>query len=65
MHAIQYYLDSLDDYSNGCYLAEFVWLATSNNVTVPSLKSIQMNRKDDMKFTFDPTQCDHIYDELL
>jgi hypothetical protein len=38
---------------------------TSKNVTMPSLKPIQKNRKDDMKFTFDLAKCDRIFDELL
>lgn len=43
--------------------AEFAWPPTSKNVTIP--KPIQKNRKDDMKFTFDPAKCDKIFDELL
>jgi hypothetical protein len=32
---------------------------------MPSLKPIQKNQKDDMKFTFDPAKCDRIFDEFL
>ena len=47
------------------YVAEFAWPPTSKNVTMPSLKPIQKNRTDAMKFTFDLAKCDRIFDELL
>jgi hypothetical protein len=34
-------------------------------VTCPSLKPIHKNRGEEMKFTFDFSKCDRIFDELL
>lgn len=64
-HVIEYHSDTLDDDCAKCYLAKFAWPPTSKNVTTPCLKPIQKNRKDDMKFTFDPAKCEIIFDELL
>jgi len=33
--------------------------------SVPSLKPIQKNRQEELKFTFDVSKCDRIFDELL
>jgi hypothetical protein len=33
--------------------------------TCPSLKPVQKNRQNEMKFTFDVSKCDRIFDELL
>ena len=65
MHLVEYHSDNLDNDCGECYLTEFAWPPTSKNVTMPSLKSIQKNQKDDMKFTFDPAKCDRIFNELL
>ena len=64
-HVIECHSDASDDDCGDCYLIEFAWPPTSKNVTTPSLKPIQKNRKDDMKFTFNPAKCDRIFDELL
>ena len=34
-------------------------------VTCPSLKLIHKNRNEEVKFTFDFSKCDRIFDELL
>ena len=34
-------------------------------VTCPSLKPIHKNLQEDLKFTFDISKCDRIFDELL
>jgi hypothetical protein len=34
-------------------------------ITCPSLKPIHKNRNEEMKFTFDFSKCDRIFDELL
>jgi hypothetical protein len=64
VHLVEYHSDTDDDCGE-CYRAEFAWPPTSKNVTMPSLKPIQKNRKDDMKFTFDSPKCDRIFVELL
>ncbi|XP_066357618.1 uncharacterized protein [Miscanthus floridulus] len=45
--------------------AEIRWLAENKMVTCPSLKPIQRNRNEEVKFTFDVSKCDRIFDELL
>ena len=47
------------------YAAEFVWLSKAKSGSVPSLKPIQKNRQEELKFTFDVSKCDWIFDELL
>ena len=47
------------------YAAEFVWPLKAKAGLVPSLKPIQKNRQEELKFTFDVSKCDRIFDELL
>ena len=51
---------SSTDENNEVYAAEFVWSYS----TCASLKPIPKNRHDEVKFTFDVTKCDRIFDEL-
>jgi hypothetical protein len=37
----------------------------NKSITYPSLKPINKNQQEDMKFTFDPAKCDRIFAELL
>ena len=50
-----------DDEDKDVYDAEFVW--PSNDSC--SLKLIHKNWQENMKFTFDVSKCDRIFDELL
>ena len=54
-----------DDESKEVYAAEFVWPSKAKPDSVPSLKLIQKNRQEELKFTFDVSKCDRIFDELL
>ena len=45
--------------------AEINWPVKNKLVTCPSLKLIQKNRNEEVKFTFDVSKCDRIFDELL
>ena len=56
--------DSSDDENNEVYAAEFVWSAIDKPSTCASLKPIPKNRHDEVKFTFDVSKCDRIFDEL-
>ena len=56
--------DSSDDEEKGVYAAEFVWPSKDKPSTCPSLKPIQKNRQNGMKFTFDVSKCDSIFDEF-
>ena len=62
MHMLQG--ESSDDKGNEVYAAEFVWSSNDKPSTCASLKPIPKNRHDEVKFTFDVTKCDRIFDEL-
>jgi len=57
--------DYSDDEEKGVYATEFVWPSKDKPSTCPSLKPIQKNRHNEMKFTFDISKYDRIFDELL
>ena len=44
--------DCSEDEEKGVYAAEFVWPSKDKPSTCPSLKPIQKNRQNEMKFTF-------------
>ena len=54
----------LDDEGKDVYTAEFVWPSSYKPCACGSLKPIHKNRQDNMKFTFDVSKCDRIFDEL-
>ena len=62
MHVLQG--ESSDDEGNEVYAVEFVWSSNDKPSTCASLKPISKNRHDEIKFTFDVTKCDRIFDEL-
>ena len=64
-HVIDYDSDSSDDEDKEVYAAEFVWPASAKPSTCTSLKPTRKNRLEEMKFTFDVSKCDRIFDELL
>ena len=64
-HLLDHDSDSSDDESKEMYAAEFVWPSKAKPGSVPSLKPIQKNRQEELKFTFDVSKCDRIFDELL
>ena len=64
-HFVDHDSDSSDDESKEVYAAEFVWPSKAKPGSVPSLKLIQKNRQEELKFTFDVSKCDRIFDELL
>ena len=51
--------------SKEVYAAEFIWPSKAKPGSVLSLKPIQKNRQEELKFTFDVSKCDRIFDELL
>src|SRR6185295_16787548 len=61
----EYDSDSSDDEDKEAYAAEFVWPALAKPSTCASLKPTQKNRQEEMKFNFDVSKCDRIFDELL
>ena len=60
-HILDHDSDSLDDDSKEVYAAEFVWPSKAKPGSVPSLKPIQKNRQEELKFTFDVSKCDQIF----
>ena len=64
-HIVENDSDCSDDEEKGVYAAEFVWPPKNKPSTCPSLKPVQKNRQNEMKFTFDVSKCDRIFDELL
>jgi len=64
-HILDHDSDSSDDESKEVYAAEFVWPSKAKSSLVLSLKPIQKNRHEELKFTFNVSKCDRIFDELL
>ena len=62
MHMLQG--EASDDEDNDVYAAEFVWSSNDKPSNCASLKPIPKNRHDEIKYTFDVTKCDRIFDEL-
>ena len=44
---------------------QFVWPSSAKPCSCASLKPTQKGQKNEMKFTFDVSKCDRIFDELL
>jgi hypothetical protein len=61
---IEYDSDSSDN-ENEVYVAEFVWPSKSRASSCASLKSATKGRQKELKFTFDVSKWDRIFDELL
>jgi hypothetical protein len=64
VHMIGYDSDSSDD-EKEVYVAEFVWSSKSKASSDASLKPATKGRQEQLKFTFDVSKCDRIFDELL
>ena len=64
-HVVEYDSDSSSDEDKEVYTTEFVWPSAAKPSSCASLKAVQKNRKEEMKFTFDVSKCDRIFDELL
>lgn len=56
--------DSSHNESKEVYAAEFAWLSKDKTNTCASLKPIHKSWQDEVKFTFDVSKCDRIFDEL-
>ena len=56
--------DSSDDENSEVYGAEFVWSSSDKPSTCASLKMIPKYQHDEVKYTFDVSKCDRIFDEL-
>jgi hypothetical protein len=65
MHFLSNNVDTSDDESGDVYAAKFAWLSKDKAHTCAFLKPIHRNRRDEMKFTFNVSKCDKLFDELL
>ena len=59
------YGDSSDDENSEVYATEFVWSSSDKPRTWASLKPTPKNRHDEIKYTFNVSNCDRIFDELM
>ena len=64
-HVVEYDSESSNNEDNEVYTAEFVWPSAAKPSSCASLKPVQKNRKEEMKFTFNVSKCDHIFDKFL
>ena len=65
MHVIDDCSDCSDDDNKEFLAAEIRWPSENKLVTCPFLKPIHKNWNEEVKFTFDFSKCDRIFDELL
>ena len=65
VHFVGDFSDDSDDDDKEFLAAKIKWLAENKLVTCPFLKSIHKNRNEEMKFTFDFSKYDRIFNELL
>jgi hypothetical protein len=65
IHNVSYDSGSTNDESRDICAAEFVWPSKAKSHACPPLKQVHMNREEDMKFIFDVSKCDKIFDALL
>jgi hypothetical protein len=65
VHIIDYDSDSSKDSDKEVYAAEFVWPSKEKSYSCSSLKPASKSRQEEIKFTFDVSKCDSIFDELL
>jgi hypothetical protein len=63
VHVVEYDSYSSDD-ENEVYVAKFVWHSKSKVSSCASLKPATKGRQEELKFTFDVSKCDCIFDEL-
>jgi hypothetical protein len=57
--------DSSNDDSMGVYTAELIWSTKAKPSACSSLQLVQKNRQEEVKFIFNVTKCNKIFDELL
>jgi len=64
IYILGYESNCSDDQGKDVYAAEFIFPSNDKLCTCGSLKPIQKNWQDNIKFTFDVSKYDHIFDEL-
>jgi hypothetical protein len=64
VHVVDYVSNNLND-DTDIYSAAFVWPFEDKTFSCTSLKPVTKGRQEELKFTFDVSKCDRIFDELL
>ena len=64
VHMIDFVSDNLNDESE-VYVAEFIWPSNDKSCSCASLKPASKGRQEELKFTFDVSKCDRIFDDLV
>jgi hypothetical protein len=64
VNVVDYVSNNLSDETE-IYSAEFVWLSEDKSFSCASLKPASKGRQEELRFTFDVSKCDRIFDELL
>jgi len=64
-HVVDHDSDNSGGEEKEVYSAEFAWQSNPKPCTCPSVKLTQKNWQDKVKFTFDVSKYDHIFDELF
>ena len=64
MHMIEHNDDNSDDEVD-VYTTEFVWSSKAKPYMCNALKPIRKNRDEEIRFNFDISKCDKIFDSLL
>jgi hypothetical protein len=62
---VEYSSEAPDDEEANMCVAEWNWASTSKPLICSSLKPTSKSRQDEMRYTFDVTKCDRIFDYLL
>jgi hypothetical protein len=62
---VEHNQSSSDDEPKKVYTAEIVWPKQAKSSVCSSLQSVQKERQEEVKFTFNVGKCDKIFDELL
>jgi hypothetical protein len=64
VYVVDYVSNNLNDETE-IYSAEFVWPSEDKSFSCASLKPASKGRQEELRFTFDVSKCDRIFDELL
>jgi hypothetical protein len=65
IHIVEHNQNSSDNEPKEVYTAEMVWPEQAKSSACSSLQSVQKKRQEEVKFTFNVSNCDKIFDELL
>jgi hypothetical protein len=65
VNAVEYSSESSDDEEAVMCVAEWSWGSKSKPFICSSLKPVSKSRQDEMRYTFDVTKCDRIFNYLL